>query len=627
MKPFCFLLGIKYRKAKNKEVFIMRKVLFKKSLSIILAAGIMAASVTACGANEEATNQSDTVYETTEASDSSSSASNVSGGSAVSSSSSASSDSEASDSMSANTGYSNKQKNSRETGAVNQGENYYGYDDSTSLDVNWPWSDEDSDNREYGHVSENDFIQTSTEPTSTFAADVDTASYSNVRNYLNSGLMVPEDAVRIEEMINYFHYDYDEPKKGEPFSVNMEVDACPWNENHQLVMIGLKAKKIDDSKRKPTNFVFLIDTSGSMNSADKLPLVKTAYNKLLNELGEDDTVSIVTYAGSDTVVLEGESGENTDVISEAIENLEAHGSTNGSAGINTAYEIAETYFKKGGNNRVILATDGDLNVGVTSEDGLTELITEKKESGIYLSVLGFGTDNLKDNKLEALADNGNGNYAYIDSVYEAKRVLVEEMGSTLETVAKDVKLQTTFDENVVEKYRLIGYENRMMANEDFDDDTVDGGEIGSGHEVTAIYEIVPAKGIDTSSGDHILDFAVRYKKPNADDSKLLEYKCNYSKNGFSNKASDNMLWAESLACFGMILKGSDYSNECTFDLARQLAEKTSYKDDSLKVEYLELLDQAEDIYEGSYSERDYDDDYDDDDYSDYDNDVTYIDAD
>ena len=602
----------------------MRKVLFKKSLSIILAAGIMAASVTACGANEEATNQSDTVYETTEASDSSSSASNVSGGSAVQSSSSASSDSEASDSMSSNT---NKQKNSRETGAVNQGETLYGYDNSGGVNANWPWSDEDSDNREYGHVSENDFIQTSTEPTSTFAADVDTASYSNVRNYLNSGLMVPEDAVRIEEMINYFHYDYDEPKKGELFSVNMEVDACPWNENHQLVMIGLKAKKIDDSKRKPTNFVFLIDTSGSMNSADKLPLVKTAYNKLLNELGEDDTVSIVTYAGSDTVVLEGESGENTDVISEAIENLEAHGSTNGSAGINTAYEIAETYFKKGGNNRVILATDGDLNVGVTSEDGLTELITEKKESGIYLSVLGFGTDNLKDNKLEALADNGNGNYAYIDSVYEAKRVLVEEMGSILETVAKDVKLQTTFDENVVEKYRLIGYENRMMANEDFDDDTVDGGEIGSGHEVTAIYEIVPAKGIDTSSGDHILDFAVRYKKPNADDSKLLEYKCNYSKNGFNNKASDNMLWAESLACFGMILKGSDYSNECTFDLARQLAEKTSYKDDSLKVEYLELLDQAEDIYEGSYSERDYDDDYDDDDYSDYDNDVTYIDAD
>ena len=627
MKPFCFLLGINYRKAKNKEVFIMRKVLFKKSLSIILAAGIMAASVTACGANEEATNQSDTVYETTEASDSSSSASNVSGGSAVSSSSSASSDSEASDSMSSNTSFSNKQKNSRETGDVNQGENFYGYDDSTSLDVNWPWSDDDSDNREYGHVSENDFIQTSTEPTSTFAADVDTASYSNVRNYLNSGLMVPEDAVRIEEMINYFHYDYDEPKKGEPFSVNMEVDACPWNENHQLVMIGLKAKKIDDSKRKPTNFVFLIDTSGSMNSSDKLPLVKTAYNKLLNELGEDDTVSIVTYAGSDTVVLEGESGDNTDVISEAIENLEAHGSTNGSAGINTAYELAETYFKKGGNNRVILATDGDLNVGVTSEDGLTELITEKKESGIYLSVLGFGTDNLKDNKLEALADNGNGNYAYIDSVYEAKRVLVEEMGATLETVAKDVKLQTTFDENVVEKYRLIGYENRMMANEDFDDDSVDGGEIGSGHEVTAIYEIVPAKGVDISSGKHILDFSVRYKKPNADDSKLLEYKCNYSKNGFNNQASDNMLWAESLACFGMILKGSDYSNECTFDLARQLAEKTSYKDDSLKVEYLELLDQAEDIYEGSYSQRDYDDDYDDDDYSDYDNDVTYIDAD
>ena len=601
----------------------MRKVLFKKSLGIILAASIMAASVSGCGSSD-ATAPSDTssgVYEsTTEANyESSSSASQSSN--AVSS---ASTYEESTTDSSSNT----NKKQARET--LSAGDTYYGDVDCEDYDptINWPWVDGDNDSREYGYTSENDFIKTAEEATSTFAADVDTASYSNIRSYLNNGNVVPEDAVRIEEMINYFHYDYDEPKKKEPFSVNMEVDGCPWNEDHQLVMIGLKAKAIDTTDRKPTNFVFLIDTSGSMDQSDKLPLVKTAYIKLLNELDENDTVSIVTYAGSDTVVLEGESGENTDEIADAIEELSAHGSTNGSAGINTAYEIAEKYFIKGGNNRVILATDGDLNVGVTSEDGLTELITEKKESGIYLSVLGFGTDNLKDNKLEALADNGNGNYAFIDSVYEAKRVLVQEMGATLETVAKDVKLQTTFDPDVVEKYRLVGYDNRMMANEDFDDDSVDGGEIGSGHEVTAIYEIVPAKGVDTKAGKHILDLSIRYKKPDADDSKLLEYSCNYSKGGFDNQASDNMLWAESLACFGLYLKGSDYKGNASIDLARSLAEQTSYGKDALKVEYMDLLDEAEDIYEGN-GEIGHDDDcYDDDDYCYYDyNDVNVIDAD
>ena len=578
----------------------MRKNLFTKAFSLTLTAGMIVSSLTACGGSDttSADYQDGGYAETTQAA-------------ADYSSSSAAAESDASDySYSYTNNSKQREKSSNET-------------------LSGSIADSDYDAREYSHVPENDFVATTVEPTSTFAADVDTASYSNLRGYINSGWEAPEDAIRIEEMINYFHYDYKEPAKGEPFSVNMEVDTCPWNEDHQLVMVGLKAKAIDESERKPTNFVFLIDTSGSMNYTNKLPLVKCAFVKLLNELDENDTVSIVTYAGSDTVVLEGECGENTDVIAEAIENLSASGSTNGSAGINTAYEIAEKYFKKNGNNRVILATDGDLNVGVTSEDGLTKLISDKKDSGIFLSVLGFGYDNLKDNKLEALADNGNGNYAFIDSVYEAKRVLVAEMGATLETVAKDVKLQTTFDESVVEKYRLVGYENRVMANEDFDNDAVDGGEIGSGHEVTAIYEIIPTdeavkNGLDSN---HILDLSIRYKEPDADKSQLLKYACNYSSDSFDNIASDNMLWAESVACFGMFLRGSEYKGTSSIDLARKLAKKTDYEDDALRVEYMELLDRADDIYSGYSYDDDYDDDYDYSDYDDEEADVYVIDAD
>ena len=582
---------------------------FKKLVAMSLATGMMLSSLTACGGSDSAeTAPSDSgshsyTAETTEAS-----ADYSDSDGASYSSSAATAEAEDTDMYSNNVNTLSPDLKEKQNGAYNQRE--------------------ESDQREYDHVAENDFIATAVENTSTFAADVDTASYSNLRGYLNSGSVIPEDAVRIEEMVNYFHYDYKEPENGEPFSVNMEVDECPWNEDHQLVMIGLKAKAIDVSERKPTNFVFLIDTSGSMNSSDKLPLVKTAFIKLLNELNENDTVSIVTYAGSDKVVLEGVTGDNTDEIAEAIEELEAYGSTNGSAGINTAYDIAEDYFIKGGNNRVILATDGDLNVGVTSQDDLTDLITEKKESGIYLSVLGFGNDNLKDNKLEALADNGNGNYAFIDSRYEAKRVLVKEMGATLETVAKDVKLQTTFDESVVEKYRLVGYENRVMANEDFDNDAVDGGEIGSGHEVTAIYEIIPTdeavKG-GFADKNHILDLSIRYKEPDKDKSKLLEYACNYGKDSFGNDASDNMLWAESVACFGMFLMDSEYAGDASIELARKLAKKTNYSKDALRVEYLTLLDEAEEIYGDGYH-GDYDDDYDyEDDYED--SDVNVIDAD
>lgn len=577
----------------------MRKNIIKKSLAIILAASMMASMVTGCGSNTTATDSTTgskgnyTYAETTEA------AADYEESDYSSSDASAMAGEVADDNLGVRS-FSETKKSSAEMESVDQ------------------------DSREYNHYEENGFVSTSEEPTSTFSADVDTASYSNIRGYLNDDSVVPEDAVRIEEMINYFHYDYDEPAEGEPFSVSMEVDGCPWNEEHQLVQIGLKAKAIDLSERKPTNFVFLIDTSGSMNSKDKLPLVKTAYIKLINELTENDTVSIVTYAGSDKIVLEGECGDNTDKIAEAIEELEASGSTNGSAGINTAYELAEEYFIEGGNNRVILATDGDLNVGVTSEDGLTKLITEKKESGIFLSVLGFGTDNLKDNKLEAVADKGNGNYAFIDSVYEAKRVLVKEMGATLETVAKDVKLQTTFDENVVKEYRLIGYENRMLANKDFDNDSVDGGEVGSGHEVTALYEIIPTENAvfsDDSDNNHILDLSIRYKEPDEDESKLLKYSCKYNGKGFENDASDNMLWAESLACFGMFLKDSDYSKDSTIKLAKELAKKTNYKQDALRVEYIDLLDKADSIYNASYSDyEDYDDDYDDD-YEDRDDDV------
>ncbi len=598
----------------------MRKNIFTKAMGIILAAGLMMTSFTGCGSSDTAEApqsdvyvESDTTaaytdeeYEYTEESCDDSESYETAASEAYDSSAA---EGETYDSAAPVTNHSGQTElsmdESMKTMAPTKRNDY-----RSDIDG--------ADTRQYSHVAENDFISTDKENVSTFSADVDTASYSNIRGYLSDGNMVPEDAVRIEEMINYFHYDYKEPKKGEPFSVNMEVDSCPWNENHQLVMIGLKAKSIDSKNRKPTNFVFLIDTSGSMNQPDKLPLVKCAYIKLLNELGENDTVSIVTYAGSDEIVLQGESGENTDKIAAALENLEAYGSTNGSAGINTAYKLAEKYFKKKGNNRVILATDGDLNVGVTSEDGLTELITEKKESGIFLSVLGFGNDNLKDNKLEALADNGNGNYAFIDSVYEAKKVLVEEMGSTLETVAKDVKLQTTFDEKYVEKYRLVGYENRLLAKEDFNDDTVDGGEIGSGHEVTALYEIIPTDDAVNGKGkNHILDLSIRYKAPKADDSNLLKYSCKYSPDGFNNKASDNMLWAESVACFGMVLKNSEYAGRSSIGLARELASNTSFSDDALRVEYMSILDRAELLYGSKYSTR-IDDDYDDwSDYEDY----------
>lgn len=442
------------------------------------------------------------------------------------------------------------------------------------------------DTREYDYQEEHRFVSTKDFPLSTFAADCDTASYSNIRSYIEEGMLPPAGAVRVEEMINYFDYDYvSGPEAGKKFAVYTEYADCPWNKDTKLMMVGLNTAAIDMSEKKASNLVFLIDTSGSMYEENKLPLAQKAFKMLAENLDENDRISIVTYAGSDTVVLNGVAGSEAYTICEALDSLEASGSTNGSAGLITAYEIAEQQFIKDGNNRVILATDGDLNVGLTSESDLVGLITEEKDSGIFLSVLGFGSDNLKDNKLEALADHGNGNYSYLDSVYEAKKVLVDEMGGTLYTVAKDVKMQIEFNPEQVKGYRQIGYENRTLSAEDFADDTVDGGEIGAGHVVTALYEVVPvdsefdvpeAETKYTSkkqSADYSGELAtvnIRYKEPDGDKS-TLETAIIKAESG-QKEMSHDLSFASAVAVYGMLLTDSAYKGTATYKLVEELAE-------------------------------------------------------
>ena len=459
---------------------------------------------------------------------------------------------------------------------------------------------------EYNAIKESSFHAVATSPLSTFAADVDTASYANIRRFINSGELPPADSVRIEEMLNYFRYDYPQPKDGEPFSVSTEISACPWNPDTKLMMIGMQAKKVEESEKKPSNLVFLIDVSGSMDEPDKLPLVKNAFLLLCEELKENDTISIVTYAGYDQVVLEGARGSDSKEIMSAIEDLEAGGSTAGSDGIKTAYKIAKKYFKSDGNNRVILATDGDLNVGITSEGELTRLIKKEKESGVFLSVLGFGTENIKDNKMEALADNGNGNYSYIDSRFEAKKVLSEELGANFFTVAKDVKFQLEFNPKFIKGYRLIGYENRIMDDEDFKDDTKDGGEVGSGHRVTVLYEIVDTDspmdiGSDlkyqssavTESND-LLNIAVRYKEPDSETSQELNYPV--TTESIKPEMSDNMKFASAIAETGMLLRDSEYKGNSSYESALSLLNSVSdIKDDTSKLEFLLLVDKISDL--------------------------------
>ena len=447
----------------------------------------------------------------------------------------------------------------------------------------------DYNSEEYGTIQESGFVSAKGQPVYTFSADVDTASYSNIRRMIYDGYEmedIPSDAVRIEEMVNYFSYDYKKPLRNEPFGVTMEVANCPWNEDSELLMIGLQTKDIDFTESAPSNLVFLIDVSGSMYDEDKLPLLQESFELLTENLTYKDRISIVTYAGYDEVLIEGVRGNDTQTIVSALESLSASGSTAGSDGIVTAYNLAEEYFIEDGNNRVILATDGDLNVGLTTEEELEALISEEKETGVFLSVLGFGTDNLKDNKLETLADKGNGNYAYIDSLIEANKVLVEEMGATLVTVAKDVKFQLTFNPDVVEGYRIIGYENRALTNEEFTDDSKDAGEIGAGHSVTLLCELILQDDYE-ENGWAWADLSVRYKEPEGTNSKELNYKVNAKQ--FTKTPSDEWIFAGAVAEFGMLLRDSEYKNEASLEHVYYILEESDLEGDSYKEEFQDMI--------------------------------------
>lgn len=485
----------------------------------------------------------------------------------------------------------------------------------------------DDSGEEYSVWEEKGFSSVMAEPLSTFAADVDTASYSNLRRLIRDGYDledIPEGAVRIEEMINYFSYDYEDPIGSDPFGVTTQIGRCPWNDEAELLMIGLKTHDIDYSRAPASNLVFLLDVSGSMYSDDKLPLLQESFSLLAENLTDKDRISIVTYASEDKIVLDGAHGNETRKIKKALDGLEAGGGTHGSKGIETAYALAEENFIKGGNNRIILATDGDLNIGLTSEEELEGLITDKKESGIFLSVLGFGTGNIKDNKMETLADKGNGNYAYIDCLREANKVLVEEMSATLLTICKDVKFQVEFNPEVVEGYRLIGYENRALAREDFDDDSKDAGEIGAGHSVTALYEIILREPLESgmtkgeiadlkysseykkrldetekktplapSSGNQDkewLTISIRYKKPAQEESKLLEYAVGYD--SYEEGPSDDFIFAAAVAEFGLLASHSEYPENASVKNVKKALRSIDLKD-AYREEFLELVLEAE----------------------------------
>ena len=459
----------------------------------------------------------------------------------------------------------------------------------------------DWNTEEYDYLKENSFQSVAANPFATFAADVDTASYTNFRRQLLQGGSVVRDSVRAEEFINYFRYSYPEPEGSEPFAVTTEIAPCPWNEKTQLLSVGLQARRIDSAQMPRSNLVFLIDVSGSMSSENKLPLVQRSFLTLVENLGQDDLVSIVTYSSGEKIVLDGVSGSKQQKIMSAIQELVASGSTQGDKAIVMAYELAEKHFIEGGVNRVIMATDGDFNVGVTSEGDLTRLVQEKAKNGVFLSVLGYGMGNYKDNKLESMADNGNGNYAYIDSIDEARRVLVSEAGGTLFTVAKDVKLQVEFNPAVIKGYRLIGYENRVMSAADFADDTKDGGEIGAGHQVTALFEIVPVESdfeipaTDSKYGggqsvkedfvNEVCTMNIRYKEPEGDESKLLSYPV--TKDAFREEMSENLRWAAGVAETAMLLKESEYKGSSSYESVRELL--TPIADDDFRTEFLYLI--------------------------------------
>jgi Ca-activated chloride channel family protein len=469
----------------------------------------------------------------------------------------------------------------------------------------------------YDEIIENPFLTVNENPLSTFSIDVDGASYSNVRRFLQMGQLPPEGAVRIEELINYFHYDYPQPEGTDPFSINTEIGDCSWSPRHKLVMIGLQGRKISTENLPASNLVFLIDVSGSMLEPDKLPLVQSSMKMLVDQLREKDRVALVVYAGNAGLVMPSTPGSNKQKIKDAIDRLEAGGSTAGGAGIQLAYRVAKQNFISGANNRVILCTDGDFNVGASSDSELEKMIEGERKSGIYLTVLGFGMGNYKDSKMQKLADKGNGNHGYIDNLSEAKKVLVNEFGGTLFSIAKDVKLQVEFNPAKVQAYRLIGYENRMLNKEDFNNDQKDAGELGSGHTVTALYEIIPVgvqndffRGTDklkyqqqpemiaAAHGAEIMSIKFRYKKPDEEISKLIVHPV-IDQHLSISETSNNFRFVSAVAQFGMLLRDSEFKQQSSFNNVRMLAKDALGKDEEgYRAEFLSLTGKAKRLFSG-----------------------------
>lgn len=469
------------------------------------------------------------------------------------------------------------------------------------------WQQPEWNTEEYDGINENIFHSALQNPLSTFSIDVDAASYSNIRRFINNGQRPPKDAVRIEEMINYFQYDYPLPKSNDPFSIYTEVASAPWNAKHKLVHIGLQGKKIPTENLPASNLVFLIDVSGSMSSANKLPLLKASFKLLVNQLRPQDRVAIVVYAGAAGLVLPSTSGACKEQIIDALDQLQAGGSTAGGAGIQLAYKVAKENFREEGNNRVIIATDGDFNIGESSNASMERLIEEKRNDGIFLTVLGYGMGNYKDSKMEILADKGNGNYAYIDNILEAQKVLVNEFGGTLFTIAKDVKLQIEFNPTKVQAYRLIGYENRVLRHEDFNNDKKDAGDLGSGHTVTALYEVIPV-GVESdyfktdqlkyqnpkpntlsTTSNELLTVKFRYKDPKQETSKLITRTLVDNEVAVEN-TSNNFRWSAAVAAFGMMLRESEFIEGYHVEQVIQLAQNARGVDkEGYRLEFINLV--------------------------------------
>ncbi len=468
----------------------------------------------------------------------------------------------------------------------------------------------------YKKIAENKFVRTNVEPLSTFAADVDAASYSNVRRFLRQGQMPHPDAVRVEEMINYFTYDLSGPTNGDPVRMVTEVTHAPWNAQHQLLRVSLKAKDIPSENLPAANFVFLIDVSGSMSSSNKLPLVKSSFKMLVDQLRDEDRVAIVTYAGSAVVALESTSGKEKRKIKDALDALQASGSTAGGAGMTKAYQIARTHFAKAGNNRIIMATDGDFNVGESSDEEMEKLIAKERNDGIYISVLGYGMGNYKDSKLEMLANKGHGNYAYIDNISEARKAIVTEFGASLFTVAKDVKIQVEFNPHFVQSYRLVGYEHNLLEAEDFNNDEKLGGDMGVGHVVTALYEIIPqgvksnfdgsvddlkyqenTKPKSTVNKKELATVKFRYKEPDGEVSKLVTHVVNPKVTSLA-QTSEDLRFATAVAELGMLLRNSDYKQQANFDQLIARAKASRGKDEEgYRAEFIRLAQDAQALHD------------------------------